>query len=140
MSDRPDPAQLAEAIKGISDEELETQVKDMGVDQVLGDIFAGMEDAFQPDRAQGENASIQYDIKANGDVKQWSVEIADGKCRTSEGAAADPRLTLTLGVVDFVRLIFGQAEGPQLFMTGKLKLKGDMMFAMKMQKYFDRPA
>jgi putative sterol carrier protein len=34
--------------------------------------------------------------------------------------------------------VLGQAEGSQLFMGGKLKLQGDMMFAMQMQTFFDR--
>jgi putative sterol carrier protein len=36
-------------------------------------------------------------------------------------------------------LILGQADGTQLFMSGKMKLQGDMMFAMQMQGFFDRP-
>jgi putative sterol carrier protein len=45
---------------------------------------------------------------------------------------------MALGLVDFIRLIFNQAQGPQLFMSGKLKLQGDMMWAMQMQNYFER--
>lgn len=140
MADRPDPAALAEVTKGMSDEQLEASVKEMGVDDTLKQIFAGMEEHFRPDKAGDTETTIQYDIKVDGEVKQWSVNIAGGECSTSPGAADSPRLTLEVGLVDFVRLIFNQAQGPQLFMTGKLKLKGDMMFAMKMQNFFERPA
>jgi putative sterol carrier protein len=140
MADRPDPAQLAEAIKGLSDQELEDSVKTMGVDDTLQQIFDGMQEAFVAEKAQGVDATVQYDIKSNGEVKQWTVEMAQGECKTRAGSAESPRLTLELGLVDFVRLIFGQAEGPQLFMSGKLRLKGDMMFAMQLQGLFDRPA
>ena len=139
MSQQPDVEQLAEAIKGLSDEELDKAIKEMGADQTLKQIFDGMEEAFQPEKAGDTTATMQYDIKTDDGVKQWTVEIADKKCTTSEGPATDPRLTLEIALVDFVRLIFGQAQGPQLFMSGKLKLKGDMMFAMQMQTYFDRP-
>lgn len=138
MADRPDPAQLAGMIKGLSDAELEAQIKQLGPDEVLQQIFDGMQDAFDPAKAGNETAVIQYDIRADGDVKQWTVHVDNGTCKTERGPATDPRLTLELGLVDFVRLIFGQAEGPQLFMSGKLKLKGDMMFAMKMQTFFRR--
>lgn len=142
MAQRLDPGQLAElaqTIKGLSDEELAAQMKGLGgPDAVIKPIFEGMEAAFDPSRAQGVTATLQYDITTDEGLKQWTVKIADGKCETSEGPAEDPRLTLEVGLVDFVRLIFGQAEGPQLFMSGKLRLKGDMMFAMQMQAFFKR--
>jgi putative sterol carrier protein len=138
MSERPDPGQIAEAIQGLSDDQLRAQMKDMGHDQILQGIFDGMREAFVPERASGVTSEIQYDIKADGETKQWTVAFDDGECRTQEGPSSDPRLTLELDIVDFVRLILGQVEGPQLFMTGKLRLKGDMMFAMQMQSYFQR--
>ena len=141
MSDgslQADPAQLAEATKGMSDEELDAVLKDMGAETVLKNIFSGMEESFQPDRAEGINSTLQYDIATPEGTKSWSVKIADGTCTTSEGPGDDPRLTLSIGLVDFVRLIFNQAQGPQLFMSGKLKLQGDMMWAMQMQNYFKR--
>jgi putative sterol carrier protein len=139
MAQQPDPAQLAEAIKGLSDEELQNQiVNEQGVDNTLKQIFDGMQEAFSPEKAQGVSAAIQYDIEAPEGTKSWAVNISDGSCTTSEGAADNPRLTLALALTDFVRLIFNQADGTQLFMSGKLKLKGDMMFAMQMQNFFER--
>ncbi len=135
-----DPDQLAEAISGLTDDQLEETLKQMGPDTVLQQIFEAMPMAFVPDKAQGVTADIQYDIQLNGDVKQWTVHVADGKCTTEEGASSDPRITLALGLTNFVRLIFNQAQGPQLFMAGQLKLQGDMMFAMQMQTFFQRPA
>lgn len=138
QAEQPDPAQLAVMIKDMSDEELKTQLDSLGQDEVLKQIFTRMPEAFRPDKAQDVTATMQYDITTDDSVKSWTVVVDNGTCTTSEGAAQDPRLTLQVGLVDFVRLIFGQAEGPQLFMGGKLKLKGDMMFAMQMQSYFDR--
>ena len=135
-----DPAQLAEVVKEMSDEELTEQIKNLGTDEVLKGIFDGMQQAFNAEKAGGTEATLQYDIDTGDGQKQWTVEIANGACTTSEAPATDPRLTLELGLVDFIRLIFGQAQGQQLFMSGKLKLKGDMMFAMQMQTFFDRPA
>mgnify|MGYP006164410583 CR=1 FL=1 len=57
-----DPAQLAELVKGLSDEELKKQVSDLGEDEVLKNIFQGMQEAFIPEKAQGVNSTIQYDV------------------------------------------------------------------------------
>jgi putative sterol carrier protein len=136
--EQPDPGQLAEMVKGLSDDELDKAVRNLGVDEVLTNIFDGMQQRFIPEKAAGVDCTIQYDIATDGDTKQWTVAFADGRCETSSGPAPDPRLTLQLSLVDFVRLVLGQAEGSQLFMGGKLKLQGDMMFAMQMQTFFDR--
>jgi putative sterol carrier protein len=138
QAEQPDPAQLAVMIKDMSEEELKAQLDSLGQDEVLTQIFTRMPEAFRADKAQGVTATMQYDITTDEGVKSWTVVVDNGTCSTSGGAAPDPRLTLQVGLVDFVRLIFGQAEGPQLFMGGKLKLMGDMMFAMQMQTYFDR--
>lgn len=133
-----DPAQLAEAVKDMSDEELATTVKTMGVDETLKNIFEGMRDSFKPEAAKDVNATVQYDVDTGEGVKQWSVTFADGTCSVSEGPTDSPRLTIAIGLVDFIRLIFNQVQGPQLFMSGKMKLQGDMMWAMQMQNYFER--
>lgn len=140
MSDQQqvDPAQLAEAIKNMSDEEVATAVKEMGIDNTLRNIFEGMRDSFKPSAAQGVTSTVQYDITTDEGLKQWSVHFDNGTCSVSEGPTDDPRLTLAIGLVDFIRLIFNQVQGPQLFMGGKMKLQGDMMWAMQMQNYFER--
>ncbi|MEA2453153.1 MAG: hypothetical protein QOG04_1863 [Actinomycetota bacterium] len=140
MSDQQqlDPAQLAEAVKGMSDEELATTLTNLGTDEVLRNIFEGMRDSFNPESAKDVSATVQYDVTTDDGVKQWSVNFDNGTCTVTEGPSDSPRLTMALGLVDFIRLIFNQAQGPQLFMSGKLKLQGDMMWAMQMQNYFER--
>jgi putative sterol carrier protein len=101
-------------------------------------IFDGMAGSFQPDKAAGVNTVIQYDITGEGGGK-WNVVIADGKCTVSEGAHDAPKLTLTIGAQDWIDMIMGKLDGQQAFMTGKLKLKGDMAMAMKMGNFFAPP-
>ena len=54
------------------------------------------------------------------------------ECAVAGGAAA----IVTLNVADFLRLITGKLNGMQAFMSGKLKIQGDMMFAQVMQGWF----
>jgi len=63
--------------------------------------------------------------------------MADGQCTVSAGADDAPRVTLGLSLSDLLRFIAGQLDGMQAFMSGKLKLSGDMMFATTMQNWFD---
>ena len=48
-------------------------------------------------------------------------------------------MTLGLSLPDFLRLILGSLDGMQAFMSGKLKIGGDVMLAQVMQSWFDRP-
>ncbi len=98
-------------------------------------IFEGMSGSFQPNKAVGVNTVIQYDITGEGGGK-WYVEIANGKCDVREGQHNSPKLTLTIGDQDWVDMVMGKLDGNKAFMSGKLKLKGDMALAMKMGSFF----
>jgi putative sterol carrier protein len=68
------------------------------------------------------------------------MRIAEGRCEVERGSAESPRVTIKMSVADFVRLITGRLNGMQAFMTGKLKVGGDLFFAQTFQSWFDRPA
>jgi putative sterol carrier protein len=48
-------------------------------------------------------------------------------------------LTVTLGGVEFVKLVGGAANPMMMFMTGKLKAKGDLGLAANLANLFDLP-
>ena len=55
------------------------------------------------------------------------------------GAHASPNMTMTMAAQDYVDMISGKLNGQMAFMSGKLKIAGDMGLAMKMQSLFKRP-
>ena len=130
--------ELAATLEGRSDEEITQGVVAQGADTVLEQIFAGMAEAFLPDKAGSQSAVIQYDINVGGTVHSYQLKIAGGKCELVKGAAGPARVTLALLAPDFLRLVTGKLNGMQAFMTGKLKLTGDMMFAQVMQGWFEQ--
>jgi putative sterol carrier protein len=97
--------------------------------------FDAMPSRFKPDRAQGVKATIQYDITGQGGGT-YHVDIADGKCAMQEGPAATPNLTLTMTAPDWIDMVSGKLNGQMAFMSGKLKIKGDMGLAMKLAGMF----
>ncbi len=132
-------ADLATMLEGRSDEEIAKGVEAQGVEGVLASCFAGMAEAFLPEKAAGQSAVVQYDITAAGKTHSFQLKVAGGKCEVVAGAAGPARTTLGLNVADFLRLITGKLNGPQAFMSGKLRLTGDMMFAQVMQGWFQQP-
>ena len=54
-------------------------------------------------------------------------------------ADREPRLTITLGAVEFLKVISGNANPMMMFMSGKLKAKGDLALAANIPNYFNLP-
>ncbi len=133
------PEDFAGLVKGASDEDLAAMVRAAGTGDVLARIFSGMQERFVPDRAQGVDATIGFVISDDGAEHPWTVRIAGGACEVSPGAPADAKVTISTDLVSFARLVAGQAQGPQLFMAGKLRVAGDLMFATRVMGFFDTP-
>ncbi len=134
----PQAQDLASMVEGRSDQEITSAIEKEGTDKVLGDIFNGMAAAFVPEAAAGQSATVQYDVGAPGGTRSYQLKVAGGKCVVVKGAGEPARVTLALALPDFLRLIAGKLDGMQAFMTGKLRLSGDMMFAQTMQSWFRR--
>ena len=129
-------AELAALIDGRTDEEITRGVEERGIDGVLDGVFAGMAEAFLPEKAGAQSAVIQYDVTVAGQPHSYHLKIADGRCAIAKGRADAARVTLTLALPDFLRVVAGKLPPVQAFMTGKLKLQGDMMIATAMQGWF----
>jgi putative sterol carrier protein len=133
------PEQFAELVSGASDEQIEEVVHAVGTKETLDRVFQGFEERFIPEKAEGVTADVLFLIKDGDQEHPYTVSIADGKCETKGESAADPKTTLTTDVVSFVKLITGKEEGVALFMGGKLRISGDLMFAQRIMTFFDRP-
>jgi len=102
------------------------------------EIFKEMPANLNADAAKGMNATIQFNLSGD-DGGQWYVAIKDGKADVSKGTATSPNMTLSMASSDYVDMFLGKLNGQMAFMSGKLKISGDMGLAMKMQSLFKRP-
>src|SRR6185436_1868027 len=84
------------------------------------------------DKIKGMNAIYQWDITGDNGGK-GNVVLKDDTLSVNPGAAASPNITLTLESQNFMDLISGKLNGQMAFLTGKLKIQGDMTLAMKLQ-------
>ena len=99
------------------------------------ELMNRMPRAFIAEKAGDLNAVIQYHLtgEEGGD---WIITIQDGQCGVAEGIAENPNMTLTADAQDYKAVILGKENGMTAFMTGKLKLAGDLNLAMKLPDYF----
>lgn len=133
-----DAHQLVELVDAVSEDELRQGVRLAGTERVLERIFSEMPDRFRPSAAP-ERADIQFVIEDEGVEHPYAIQIRDSRCATQRARLADPRVALEMGVTTFLQLITGHTSGPTAFMTRRLRLEGDMMFATQILNFFDRP-
>ena len=133
------PEQFAELVRNTPDAEIETGIRAAGLDTVLGRIFQGMAERFMPEKAAGVDAVIQWVVTDQGNEHPYAVTVKNGTCTAASGKVEGAKVTLTAGLVPFLRLIAGQENGVQLFMKGALKVGGDLMFSQRVQTFFAQP-
>ena len=96
------------------------------------EFFEGLPERVSADRIEGMNNTYVFDIEGAG---AWTVAIADGVIEVTEGAG-DADCTFSASEESFEKIVAGEQNPTTAYMTGKLKIKGDMGAAMKLQKLF----
>lgn len=98
------------------------------------DIFEAMKSRIQANPAKVTNLSASYQFELTGDGGgTFHANFESGAFDIGEGALPNPGCTVSLAAADFVALAEGKLNPTAAFMTGKLKIKGDMAMAMKLQ-------
>ena len=96
------------------------------------EFFEGLESRVDESKLAGVNNSYLFDIEGEG---QWLVDVKDNKLTVNEGGG-DADVTITTSGDTFEKIAAGEQNPTTAYMTGKLKIKGDMGAAMKLQKLF----
>ena len=96
------------------------------------EFFETLPSRADTSKTAGMNNSYGFDIEGAG---QWTVRVADGAVTVAEGME-DTEVTISASQEVFEKIISGEQNPTSAYMTGKLKLKGDMGAAMKLQKLF----
>jgi putative sterol carrier protein len=96
------------------------------------EFFEGLPSRVSPERIEGMNNTYVFDIEGAG---VWTVAVADGAIAVTEGAG-DADTTFSTSEENFEKIVAGEQNPTTAYMTGKLKIKGDMGAAMKLQKLF----
>ena len=136
-----DPAQFAKTVAETPEADLEAGMRSEYRQVVLDTIFERMEEHFDAAKAGDIDAAIDFVIldRPDGGEDRYQVVVRGGTCKVTKEPAESPRVTLKMKPVDFLRLATGNAGGPTLFMTGRLQIEGDLMFAARVADLFRIP-
>jgi putative sterol carrier protein len=139
MSTTPrDPrAQLVDAIGRLTDDQVLGLMNSVGVDTAIQGVFLEMQRRFLPDRTAGKRVEIEWDLSTpDGQVTYQMAVSADG-LTWATGSAPAPSLTVSCVVTDFMRLMIGQLDSTEAFMTGRLRVAGDLQVVQELGTWFD---
>ncbi len=135
------PKEFAQLVKSTPDARIAEIMSSDARGKVLDQVFERFPTLFRADRAGSTNAVIHWTVtgRPDGGSDTYEVVIEDGACTVNNTAERDPRLSLTMGPVDFLKIVSGSGNPVMMFMTGKLKAKGDLGLAANIANLFDIP-
>jgi putative sterol carrier protein len=96
------------------------------------EFFETLESRVDASKTAGMNNSYVFDIE---DAGIWKVDVVDGRIDVTEGGT-DGDVTIRASEETFRAVANGEQNPTTAYMTGKLKIDGDMGAAMKLQKLF----
>ncbi|GAC1400240.1 MAG: SCP2 sterol-binding domain-containing protein [Ktedonobacteraceae bacterium] len=101
----------------------------------VDETFTTMESIFNPSAAAGLNKTFQWNISGE-QAGTWALKIANQTCELMRSAAEKPDITFNVKDTDWLAIAEGKLDPMNAFMTGKVKVTGDMMLAMRVPNLF----
>jgi putative sterol carrier protein len=97
--------------------------------------FDDMIKKFNPQAAEGLDAVFQWEVVGDGGGI-WHIKVADGAAELFEGRHDSPTVSQISDTALFLGMVNMEIDGMQAFMSGQLKMTGDLMVAQKIYDLF----
>lgn len=96
------------------------------------DIFANLPENVDKSKLEDVNMTVVFELSGD-DGGAWTLNIADGDINVSEGADDGAAATIKMDAEDYVKMASGDLNAMMAFMSGKIKVEGDLNTVMKLQ-------
>jgi len=136
-----EPKEFAKVVKSTPDSKITEVMSGDDRGKILDEVFNRMPTLFRADRAGSTQAVIHWIITggAGGGTDTYETVIEDGACTVTNQPVREPKLAMTMDPVTFLKVVSGDGNPMMMFMTGKIKAKGDLGLAANVAKLFDIP-
>lgn len=105
-------------------------IKNMSVEEIWEQISLKTEEQSV---TEGLNAAYTFHIN-DGEEKSFSLIFQDGKAEVIQGTIEDANCQLSMNESNFKRLLTGELNATNAFMTRRLKLRGNIGDALKLEQ------
>jgi putative sterol carrier protein len=99
------------------------------------ELFESMPERFNPATAEGLTKTLQWNITGD-DPGVWAFQIVNGVGTLIPGGVEKPDATFTTSSKVWIDIAQGKLDSTKAFMTGKLKVSGDLTLAIKAPQFF----
>lgn len=99
------------------------------------EIFDNIARSYDPATTKGVSGTIQFNLSGE-DGGDWYLSVNDAGIDVGRGVSPSATLTVSTSATDYAAIATGKVPPQMAFLQGKLKFKGDMGLAMKMQSLF----
>jgi putative sterol carrier protein len=103
--------------------------------KTIKEFFSILPQKLDPDAAEGILAVYQFDL-SGPQGGQYHVVIENGACSVREGMHAEPHVTFSMADDDCLNVLNGHLDGPAVFMSGRLRVRGDLGIALQLKALF----
>ncbi|MEV4647914.1 SCP2 sterol-binding domain-containing protein [Saccharopolyspora sp. NPDC049357] len=135
------PDQFARLISRASEDQLNAVLARPELrESIIDEIFRRMSEHYQPEHAKRRHAVVNWRIGKGEDLLHYECALSDGRCQVTKGAQHDAAtVTITMVPLDFLQLTSGNTTAPKLVMARRVRLAGDIGFAVNLPKLFQIP-
>jgi putative sterol carrier protein len=135
------PKEFAQVVKSTPDSKIAEVMGGDDRGKILDEVFNRMPTLFRADRAGATQAVIHWIITggSGGSSDTYETVIENGTCTVTNQPVREPKLAMTMDPVTFLKVVSGDGNPMMMFMTGKIKAKGDLGLAAQVAKLFDIP-
>jgi predicted lipid carrier protein YhbT len=135
-----DTAALARMLRAMPEEQLAEGIR-VNREALIAQVFSLIPGQLT-DAGRRERGAIQWRISGapDGDgYDRWFVVLHEGRAEVGRDLGVKPRVTFTLGPLDFLRLVTGTVDPRRLWLTRRLRIKGDLIWAGRLPRLFRTP-
>ncbi|KAI7816079.1 lipid transfer protein [Gamsiella multidivaricata] len=101
----------------------------------IDEHLKALSEAERQEQVKKVKGVFQFNVKnKEGKVATWTFDLKTGNGAMHKGTVngLKPDITIDIADDDFIALAEGKANGQKLFMSGKIKVKGAIMMATKL--------
>jgi putative sterol carrier protein len=131
------PRELSRLIEGRADEEVAAAVAVAGVDRTLDQVFSGMVKRYRGDWGPRRRSTVEFLVQTEEGprVRQFVADREQPSWHEGSRESADVRVEIRL--VELLHLVSGRLDAFSALAQRKLKVRGNLLKASGIQKWFD---
>ena len=99
------------------------------------EFFRVLPEKLDAEAAEGLEAVYQFDL-SGPEGGQYHLTVKNGVCSVQEGPYPDPHVTFSMSGEDCLAVLSGQLDGPSVFLSGRLRVSGDLSLAIQLKALF----